>query len=200
MIYTASYFQETHHHGQLVPISRGIPPQYRSRVDAYHPLRELLQPPEALLTWWKAQEQLAIESGAAFPLEQQIDEYTAQYREAIKAVLPDLKTYLAHLEPASDETWLCWEAPGEFCHRNLAFALVERFRPDCVGGQDAPTVVAMPEGFEEGMQVQLRGVPNLAYEVVDAVPGNLTQNTMLKLLSPQGGYAYWFPNQLEVVK
>lgn len=27
---------------------------------------------------------------------------------------------------------------GLFCHRNLAIAFVERYRPDCYGGRDVP--------------------------------------------------------------
>jgi hypothetical protein len=136
MIYTASYFETNRHHGQLISISRSIPKWFRvdGRLEFFIPSADLLRD-------WKGK---------------RIDEaeYTNRYREQIKANLKLIKAWLERLDPKEDQTLLCWEKSGinetlkrwqqmgkwqqerPFCHRNLAIKLVEKYRPDCYGGQD----------------------------------------------------------------
>jgi hypothetical protein len=74
------------------------------------------------------------------------EEYTNRYREEIRANLKAIKAWLERLDSREHQTLLCWEhsgrdetlkrSPKTFSHRNLAIKLVEKFRPDCYGGQD----------------------------------------------------------------
>jgi len=149
MIYTASYFAPKNWHGRLIPISRSIPAALVDRVEADHPLRWLLAPSQDLLRWWKRQETYYGEMGWEFPAEQAIDQYTDRYRQELRqefeigdgrrmTAVAELRDYLQKADPSHDETWLCWEPAGEFCHRNLDFKFVVKFRPDCAGGMDQP--------------------------------------------------------------
>lgn len=118
MIFAASYFQTERHHGQLISISRSIPRGFRvdGRLDFFVPSADLLRD-------WQGN---------------CIDEieYTDRYREQIRANLKPIKAWLERLDPKEDQTLLCWEKSGNFCHRNLAIKLVERYRKDCYGGCD----------------------------------------------------------------
>lgn len=161
MIYTASYFTPETHHGSLVPISRSVPSQYKA-LNNTHSLQPLLAPSADLLKWWKKQESRYKEMGWDFPSDEVIAQYTAQYREEIRANKDAISQYILQVDSTKDETWLCWEKPGEFCHRNLAYELAAKVRPDCVGGKDvevAKTVeIALPKcSFEVGDRVTLPG-------------------------------------------
>ncbi|MEG3437798.1 hypothetical protein V0288_11775 [Pannus brasiliensis CCIBt3594] len=136
MIYTASYFEPHRHHGKRLSISRTAPKGFK--LDGR---LEFFVPSAGLLEDWKNQK-----IGE--------EEYTARYREQIKANLPLIQTWIARLDPAKDMTLLCWERSGidetlkrweetgkwqeerHFCHRNLAIQFVRKYRPDCYGGTD----------------------------------------------------------------
>lgn len=117
MIYTASYFTPETHHGLLISISRGVPQGFRiySRLPFF-------TPSEMLLNLWKK--------------EHNQDTYINQYKKECLANFSLIKDWLNTLEPQTDQTLLCYEKAGEFCHRNLAIKFVEKYRPDCYGGCD----------------------------------------------------------------
>jgi uncharacterized protein YeaO (DUF488 family) len=119
-IYTASYFEPKHHHGKLISISRSIPKNFAVQEQLF-----LLAPSRSLLDDWK--------TGSIDP-----QQYTSQYRKELLPNLPKIQQWLNAIDSADDFTLLCWERAGEFCHRNLAIKLVEKFRPDCFGGCDVP--------------------------------------------------------------
>lgn len=144
MIYTASYFEENRHHGRLISISRSEPKGIRidGKLDFLVPSIELLRD-------WKKN---LID----------VEGYIARYREEVRQNWAAVKAWIESLDPAEDQTLLCWErsrieknlkhwqqtgqwSEGRpFCHRNLAIKIVERYRPDCYGGRDVlhsfPTV------------------------------------------------------------
>jgi hypothetical protein len=65
--------------------------------------------------------------------------YIAEYRQQIKAVLPQVLAELDILaKSGGDFTLLCWEKAGEFCHRNLVMLCVARWFPHVWGGLDVP--------------------------------------------------------------
>jgi uncharacterized protein YeaO (DUF488 family) len=127
MIYTASYFEPHHHHGELISISRSNPKnvQVVTQLPFLAPSSELLQD-------WKRGN---------------VDEadYTARFREEIKDRWPTVHQWMESLKPDEDSTLLCWERAGEFCHRNLVLQMLLKYRPDCVGGAD---VAIMPSRVE----------------------------------------------------
>jgi hypothetical protein len=120
MIYTASYFKPTHHHGRRISLSRTMPKGVQ--VEGALPF---FAPQAALINGWKK----------GHLVEHQ---YIGQYRADLKPVWPQIQVWLRTLDPCLDQTLLCWEPPGQFCHRNLVYALVKKFRPDCCGGKDLP--------------------------------------------------------------
>jgi hypothetical protein len=129
-IFTASYFDHDCWHGTPIAISRGVPADLLSKVDMNFPIRWELAPPEKLLNWWE--EEVPHHS----PTTEHIDKYTIAYRAHIQKGLSRIKQYLAALELGEDQTWLCYEPSGKFCHRNLAIRLVQQLRPDLYGGTD----------------------------------------------------------------
>lgn len=135
MIYTASYFEPQNWHGTPYAISRSIPANLKG-VNGNHPLRWLLAPSDRLLDWWKRQESRYQENGWQFPDEQATGQYTAQYWDELKPNADKIKAYLASEAAREDQTWLCWEKSGEFCHRNLAALIVQKHQPDLFGGAD----------------------------------------------------------------
>lgn len=192
MIYTASYFQSIHHHGALVPISLSIPKHCKG-VDQEHPLRELLAPSRQLLNWWKKQEESAHESQELFPSPDVINEYTNRYRLEISPRIEEIKTYLETRDPEEDETWLCWEGVGEFCHRNLAYKLVEKYRPDCAGGRDTFLWANC-----NGLPVRHR-LTDRIYTFVRAIPENKSCDEYAELSTDDGRTIFWPVSQLELI-
>lgn len=118
MLYTASYLESTHHQGLLLSISRSVPKGFK--IDGK---LEFLIPSAELLLDWKASRLNEAE-------------YSQRYREQIKQAWQEVKEWLDNLAPKPDQTLLCWEAKGKFCHRNLIAKLVQKHRPDCFGGCD----------------------------------------------------------------
>lgn len=118
MLYTASYFQTTNHHGRLISVSRTIPKDFE--IDGK---LSFFAPQQDLLADWKEKK-----------ITPEI--YQEQYRNQIKHCWEQVKAWLAKLDPNQDATLLCWEAKGKFCHRNLIAQLVRKHRPDCFGGCD----------------------------------------------------------------
>lgn len=191
MIYAASFFDKKKWHGRLVPISRSIPKNVEAEFQADHPLRWVLAPPKSLLEEWKQWEDSYKASGdTTFPHEGHIAAYTDQYRVHVRAGLKEIKEYLADYNPWKDETWLCWEPAGAFCHRNLAIALVKGFRPDCFGGQDIPNLI--------GRKVRLKNTDR-TYEIIQEIEENHTAGRAARLRSPDGRTATWMMGQLELI-
>ena len=120
MIYTASYSESQNHHGKLVPISRGT---YKN-VSTKNAL-PFFMPSSNLLKDWKAKKLTK-------------EQYINIFREEMRANLPQIKEWLNSLDPKEDQTLVCYEKAGEFCHRNLIIKFVQRDRPDCFGGCDVP--------------------------------------------------------------
>jgi len=126
MLYTASYRETKNHHGELISISRSVPRNFTLNGSI-----PFLAPSQALLDFWKRTKN-----------EQ---EYTDRYREELRrhwggSMDSDsaISNWLRGLSPKIDQTLLCWEPAGGFCHRNLAIQFVKKYRPDCYGGQDVP--------------------------------------------------------------
>lgn len=118
MIYTASYFQPEYHHGRLISISRTVPKDFEvaDRLDFF-------VPHAALLRDWKAK---IIDETA----------YIDRYRIQIKQSGGQIRSWLNGLDKHTDQTLLCWEKKGAFCHRNLVIKLIRHYRLDCYGGRD----------------------------------------------------------------
>lgn len=227
MIFTASYFQPENHRGLLVPISRGIPKGVA--VQEEHPLRSLLAPPQKLLTEWNKTKEECDRRAEPFPQQYHLDWYTSIYREHIRDNYPKIKEYVLSLDSTKDETWLCWERAGEFCHRNLAIEIVRSLRPDCFGGMDVSSSqqVALksepgeltPEQIEAlkaevfgkkeeekikrtpliGKRVKLKFPPHFEYEVIGETDETKTSSVVLKLASDRGRVAFWYEAQVEVL-
>ena len=119
-IFTASYFEPANHHGKLVSISRSKP-----KGIAVQERLALLAPSQKLLDDWKAES-----------IDQ--EEYTNRYRQELGPKLHKFRSWISTVDPGEDITLLCWEKAGEFCHRNLAIKLVEKYRPEIFGGCDVP--------------------------------------------------------------
>ena len=119
MIYAASFFCPEHHHGRLVAISHSLPKGWNGKVDRL----SILAPTQRILDDYKARR-----IGEA--------QYVEAYRDRLSDVWPTVKAWLNSLEPEIDQTLLCWEKPGQFCHRNLVLQMVQKHRPDCHGGAD----------------------------------------------------------------
>ncbi len=90
MLYTASYFEPSHHHGEKVAISRSLPKGFKAdgRLDFLAPSRELLSD-------WKNEKINEVE-------------YTARYRVQIKQNWQQVKVWLDSLSSKKDLTLLCW--------------------------------------------------------------------------------------------
>ena len=117
MIYTASFFAPSHHHGAVTSISLKAPNQFSSP-----PSLELFKPTWTLLKDWKRS-----------PDEER---YIAEYRSLMKERWVGVSGWLKDLDPNIDQTLCCWEPAGDFCHRNLVGLMVQRYRPECWGGRD----------------------------------------------------------------
>jgi hypothetical protein len=120
MIYTASFFRKDHWHGTPISISLYAPKWYQGDQLL------ILAPSKKLLNDWKR--------GMSE------DNYTERFRNELMLISKWslVRNWLDNLNPTIDLTLLCYEKPGEFCHRNLIFKMVERHRPDCLGLQDRP--------------------------------------------------------------
>ena len=118
MIYTACYHWRNHHHGLKISISQTIPEGFK--VDGS---LSFFKPSAYLLNAFKKK-----------TINQ--DGYIDRFREEIRQNLPHIKLWMTTIKPEEDMTLLCHEPPGQFCHRNLILKLVEKYRPDCLGGAD----------------------------------------------------------------
>ena len=125
MIYTASYKQPQNHHGELISISRTVP-----RGVSVNGSIPFLAPSQGLLEFWKATKDE----------QQYIDRYRQEISRHWGGIDSDtaIANWLRGLSPRIDQTLLCWEKSGDFCHRNLAIKFVQKYRPDCYGGMDIP--------------------------------------------------------------
>ena len=121
MLYTASYFVPTHHHGLLLSVSNKIPKGFR--VDGR---LQFFAPSDQLLADWKAK---LIDE----------DAYIERYRAQTKHNWKDIKLWLDSLDPKQDATILCYERQG-FCHRNLIGKIIQHYRPDCWRGADVACI------------------------------------------------------------
>jgi uncharacterized protein YeaO (DUF488 family) len=124
MIFTASYHQPAHHHGDRISISLSIPKGFQ--IDGELPF---FKPTWEMLNFWKASAQ----DDAAWA------EYEAQYRALLKTREPEVKEWLNSLprsRPLPHLTLLCHEKNDHYCHRRLAAKVVEKYRPDLWGDRD----------------------------------------------------------------
>ena len=135
-IYTASLFEPEHHHGRRVAICRTLPPG--AEVDRH---LKFLAPPANLL-WdykqWHSSGEVTLD---------RLAEYKQRYWQHLLLVWDQLSEYLDGLPVNETETWLCWEAGGKFCHRNLLLKVVERDWPQHLGqggGADVLDAIAAP--------------------------------------------------------
>jgi hypothetical protein len=87
--------------------------------------------------------------------------YTDRYRSEIKSNGQQVKAWIDSLSPVVDETMLCWEKAGQFCHRNLIAKMIEYYRPDCFGGSDVAcqsvevkTAIALPSSKKSRANVE----------------------------------------------
>lgn len=136
-IYTASLFKPEHHHGRRVAICRTLPPG--AEVDRH---LKFLAPPARLL--WDYKQWQASDQGVT---SDRLAEYKQCYWQHLLSVRNQLCDYIDALPEHETETWLCWEAAGEFCHRNLLLKLIERDWPKQMGrggGADVPDAIAAP--------------------------------------------------------
>lgn len=136
-IYAASLFESRHHHGRRVAVCRSLP---KGAVVDRH-LRFLAPPADLLLDWnsWKQ-----YEAGITDDHERQ---YKERYWAHLLSVWDQLSRYLDGLPTDETETWLCWEKPDEFCHRNLLLKVIERDWPQHMGkggGADVEMAIAAP--------------------------------------------------------
>jgi uncharacterized protein YeaO (DUF488 family) len=115
MIYTASYFQKQNHKGDRFSISLTEPKGFQLNGKLW-----MFVPSENLLKKYKNQS-----------VNQ--EQYLSEYREICKERLFLIKPWLEIIKPEFDVTLLCWERKGEFCHRNLVYKFIEKYRPDCLG-------------------------------------------------------------------
>lgn len=126
MIYTASYFHPEHRHGQALSISRSMPKGAKvdDEIDCFKPSKDLLK-------WWE-------HTGEAL---KDWKTYTQKYFEEIdkEAVEQWLTPFSNRLQrPDFDMTLLCWEEPGDHCHRNLVLKAIQKRLPWLAGGADVP--------------------------------------------------------------
>ena len=208
MIFTASFFKPETHHGALIPISRSVPSQYKA-LNGKHSLQALLSPSAALLKEWKKQEKQHKTTGQNFPNDEVTRQYTTQYSEEIRANKDAILQYLLQLDSTKDETWLCWEAPGEFCHRNLAYELAVKVRPDCLGGKDIevvkPLEVAQSKCLVEvGDRVTVfnTNLTGVVREIKPAKEGAFPQALGIEsyaMIELKNGIAWWKTIQLRKV-
>jgi hypothetical protein len=136
MIYTASFDAKEHHHGTLKSLCWRIPCIEKGKRLLIYPQNRLdfLIPARALVPLYK---QAVSQHGQ----EEAIQVFKSAYIEQLRENLPLIRAYLKELDPEQDETWLSKAKAGEFSHRNLAFKLVQTYRPDCAGGMDVPVSV-----------------------------------------------------------
>lgn len=123
MIYTASYFNLSTHHGKLVSVSRSNPKEF-----ARLPKLSFFTPSKELLDWWKKSAQT--ESDWQNYRDRFFDETIDGNFAAIAQWLSQPHRY--------DVTLLCWEKPGELCHRNDVGELLANRLPHLWGGFDQP--------------------------------------------------------------
>ena len=102
-----------------ISIARGTPPWFRG------PRFEELMPSWGLVNWGKAHIRKGDRATVA------IREYEQRYRqEVLERLSPStVALVLADLcsgEAPNDPILLCWEAPGEFCHRRIAAVWLEQ--------------------------------------------------------------------------
>ena len=99
-------------------------------------------------------------------------------------VWDQLFDYMQALPKQETETWLCWEAAGKFCHRNLLLKLIERDWPQQVGlggGADVPFEVAEP-GIAEACE--RFGLQPTFHPVVPAAPARVADHLQSAAVQP----------------
>ena len=119
IIYTASYFCPEHHHGKLISISRSNP-----RAFVSIPRLMPFVPSKRLLDWWKKSSQIQ-------------DEYRSKFADELAANNDKISRWLTQSH-RHDITLLCWEKPGNFCHRQIVGELIRSRLPDYWGGDNIP--------------------------------------------------------------
>jgi len=123
MIYTASYFSFRHHHGKLISVSRSNPKKF-----AKIPKLNFFTPSKELLAWWK-------KSGKT---DRDWDNYRDRFfEETIDPNFDKIQNWI-NQKHRFDITLLCWEKPGEYCHRNDVGELIAVKLPNLWGGFDVP--------------------------------------------------------------
>ena len=172
-IYTASLFEPAHHHGRRVAVCRSLPPG--AVVDRH---LKFLAPPARLL-WdykqWQSQSEVTLD---------RLEEYKQRYWQHLMSVWDQLFDYMEALPKQETETWLCWEAAGKFCHRNLLLKLIERDWPQQVGlggGADVPFEVAEP-GIAEACE--RFGLKPTFHPVVPAAPARAAAHLQSTAVQP----------------
>lgn len=123
MIYTASYFNTSTHHGKLISVSRSNPKEF-ARI----PKLGFFAPSKDLLDWWKKSAQT--ESDWQNYQDRFFDETIDANFDAIAQWINQPHRY--------DITLLCWEKPRAWCHRNDVGDLIANRLPHLWGGFDVP--------------------------------------------------------------
>jgi uncharacterized protein YeaO (DUF488 family) len=140
VIFTASYGNRAHHHGQRISTSLSVPKCFKPDGEL-----EFFKPTWDMLNAWKASAQ----DDAAWA------EYEAQYWELLKVREAEVKSWLQSLSrsrPIPHLTLLCHEKDDQYCHRRLVAKVVEKYRPDLWGGRDVPQ-------FQAGDVVEWTQIP-----------------------------------------
>lgn len=207
MIYTSCYNGPIT--GIPIPISLGIP-------DVDYPLNkddrlDFFCPTPEMLHYWK-------KSGNGADSDNVWARYTADFKLLIKERWAQIWEWLQSLSPEIDMTLLCHERTDDRCHRKFVGLLIQKYRPDCWGGELTKTQIsAIKEPsksragvFRKGDRVRMTGDPNkpnfeiqthsplIGWEfmVEDIDLNNCTCGaTIPEELTPQGVRRYfgWFP-------
>jgi len=123
MIFTASYFCPQNHHGKLISISRSNPKQF-TRI----PKLQFFSPSKDLLAWWKKSAQTDTDW----------ENYQDRFFAQIDNDWVRISHWLDKDHSTGDITLLCWEKPGEYCHRNDVGDIIAARLPEFFGGKDVP--------------------------------------------------------------
>lgn len=123
MIYTASYFHPEHHHGKLVSVSRSNPKEF-VRI----PRLDFFAPSKDLLSWWKKSSQA----------DGDWEDYQSAFFDELDANFQQIDDWIEKAPVQHDITLLCWEHPGDRCHRNDVGQLIAARAFHLWGGFDVP--------------------------------------------------------------
>lgn len=115
MLYTSAYYAPII--GTPVAISLYPPKGFKcDRLPLFAPSPELLK-------FWK---QSAKDDGAW-------EQYKSEFRDIVRDRWKNVNQWLFELTPEIDTTLLCYKE--KYCHRHLVGAIVNKYRPDCWGGE-----------------------------------------------------------------